>query len=239
MMIEQLISELIGTMILTTIIGITLDATWSSGLQLYYSPWAVGVALFSAMVATGFISGAQFNPAVTTAEIIKSALYGELTKKNLVKYLMFIPCQIVGAYIGTSLAYAMTNKTNYIDIGVETGKGAAFLAEAFFTFLLTSAALNAKNMSDNKIISGAAVAATLFAAASTVGAISGACLNPAVGIGINTIAIRNHTNACDHLWIYIIAPLVGSVASAVVNFISRKEIDRQSGERVTDYSVQK
>ena len=238
-MFEQVISELVGTTILSTIIGITLDATWSAGLNEYYSPWAVGVALLSAMVATGFISGAQFNPAVTVAVIVKSAIEKDLKKNNLVKYLIFIPTQIVGAYIGASLAYAMTNKTNYIDIGPESGKGAAFLAEAFFTFLLASAALMAGNVSNNNIIAGSSVAATLFAAASTIGAISGACLNPAVGIGINTIALRKHSDACDHLWIYIFAPLVGGVLSAGLNVVFKKELDRQEEEKASDYKVQK
>jgi aquaporin Z len=238
-MIAQLLAEFTGTVILSSIIGITLDATWSNGLQTFYSPYAVGIALASAMVATGFVSGAHFNPAVTVAVILRDFLDRNQSAKLLVKHGLYIFSQIAGAFVGASFAYAMTSKTNYIDIGTETGDGAAFFAEAFFTHLLASAALMAGNCSNNNIISGGAVAGTLFAAAMSIGAISGACLNPAVGIGVNIVALRKHSSACDHLWIYIIAPLVGSVTSAVLTFIFKKEHDRQMENNQINYVAQK
>lgn len=238
-MIIQLLAEFGGTLILSTIIGITLDATWSNGLQQYYSPMAVGLALASAMVSTGFVSGAQFNPAVTVAAIVKDSLEGNQSAKLLIKHILYIFVQIAGAFVGASFAYAITKKTNYIDIGVQTGEGAAFFAEAFFTHLLASAALMAGNVSNNNIISGGAVAGTLLAAATAIGGISGACLNPAVGIGINMIALRKHDSACDHLWIYIFAPLVGGVTSAVMSFIFKKEHDRQIENNQINYIPQK
>jgi len=133
----------------------------------------------------------------------------------------------------------MTNKTNYIDIGPETGNGAAFLAEFLFTHLLASAALMAGCCSNNDIISGSAVAGTLFAAAMSVGEISGACLNPAVGLGVNLIALRKHDDACEHLWIYIIAPFCASLSSAAMTHIFKKEHDRQVENNQTNYVPQK
>ena len=140
-MIGPLVAELIGTLILNTVVCITLDATWSNGDQNFYDPYAVGMALWVAMIVTGFVSGGHFNPAVTMAVILKVLIDRSLTKALLIKYLAYIPIQVIGAYLGATLAYMMTNKTNFLNPASDSSYGACFLAETFFTFLLCGTAL--------------------------------------------------------------------------------------------------
>jgi aquaporin Z len=237
-MIGPLVAELVGTMILNTVVCITLDATWSNGQQNFYDPYAVGMALWVAMIVTGFVSGGHFNPAVTVAVILKVLIDRSLNRALLFKYLAYIPVQIVGAYLGATLAYMMTNKTNFIDPASDSSHGASFLAETFFTFLLCSTALVSGFISKNVVVSGASVAAVLFAAASTIGGLSGACLNPAVGIGANTVALKAHPNSCDHLWIYIFAPLIGGGISALVYWIFKRDLDLITEAKSDEYRLQ-
>jgi glycerol uptake facilitator-like aquaporin len=70
--------------------------------------------------------------------------------------------------------------------------------------------------------------------ASTAGRLSGACFNPAIGIGLNTLALRSHPNACDHIWVYIFAPLLGGALSSVLYFILKKDLESMKRAKALD-----
>lgn len=224
-MLSYLIAEVLGTAVLNTVVCITLDADWSNEVRDFYSPWAVSVALLAGLVITGLISGGHFNPAITTGVILKTLIDKTLNRALLIRYMCFIPAQLVGAWIGALIAYMMTNQTNFISIGSQSSYGAAFLAELIFSFLLTASALMSGYVTQNKIIIASTVAGTLFMAASTIGNLSGCCINPAIGIGANTVALRSHPTACDHLWIYILAPLLGGALSSLLYLILKRDLE--------------
>lgn len=233
-MLTHLFGELLGVTILSTVVSITIDANWNAGHDSFYSPWAVSVGLLSAMVITAMISGAHFNPSVTTAFIIRALVEKQMTNQLLIKYLLYIPIQLVGAWLGALISYAMTNQTNYISIANDTSYGAAFLAEIFFTFALASTALIGPYPNTNKIVFGMCNAGTLFMGASTAGRLSGACFNPAIGIGLNTLALISYPNACDHIWVYIFAPLLGGALSSVLYFILKKDLESMKRAKALD-----
>ena len=233
-MLAHLVAELLGTTILSTVVSITIDAGWNPGNDDFYSPWAVSVGLLSALIITAFISGGHFNPAVTTAFIIKALVEKQMTNQLLIKYLLYIPSQLIGAWLGALISYAMTNKTNFLGLGDESSYAACFLAETFFTFALASSALIGGYNTENKLLFGITVAGTLFMGASTVGHLSGACFNPAIGIGINTVALISHPDACRHLWIYIFAPLIGAALSTLLYFILKKDLESMKRAKILD-----
>ena len=72
---RHLVAELYGTTLLT--FGVCI----SYGLN-----FAVGPALFIAIVSSGMISGAHFNPAVTFAITIVGAVRKEINKATVCKY---------------------------------------------------------------------------------------------------------------------------------------------------------
>jgi glycerol uptake facilitator-like aquaporin len=233
-MLSHLIAEVIGTAVLNTVVCITLDAEWSNNLRDFYSPWAVSVALLSALILTGLVSGGHLNPAITTGVILKTLIDKQLNKSLLIKYLCYIPAQLIGGWLGALLAFTMTNQTNFIDIGDESSEGAAFLAELVFSFLLVSAAVMSGYVTKNKIIYASTVAGTLFTAASTIGSLSGCCINPAIGITANTVALHSHEEACDHLWIYIIAPTLGGALSSVLYLILKRDLENMQAVKEQD-----
>merc|ERR1719401_1678671 len=59
--LSMLLSEFLGTFILTVTVGLNVLAKSPSG------PWSIGAALMCMIYALGDVSGAHFNPAVTLA----------------------------------------------------------------------------------------------------------------------------------------------------------------------------
>ncbi len=59
------------------------------------------------------------------------------------------------------------------------------------------------------------VSAVVFFGATAIGPISGGAFNPAVGMGTNFVDSMNHSaSRSEHVWLYIFAPIVGSVIVA-------------------------
>ena len=79
---------------------------------------AIGLALFSAIVVFGPVSGAHFNPATTTSVFFKEGL--EKAGKNCVFYLLIVFSQIVGGIVGVLIAYGCQHKNdeNQLEPGI-------------------------------------------------------------------------------------------------------------------------
>lgn len=104
-MVRQICAELIGTMLLVaTVVGSGIMAEMLAdgnvAVALLGNTIATGAILVVIITVLGSISGAHFNPAVTTAFWIK----GEI---GLGLALGFICFQIIGGILGSWLAHAM------------------------------------------------------------------------------------------------------------------------------------
>jgi aquaporin Z len=100
--------------------------------------------------------------------------------------------------------------------------GEAFLAEMMVTSTLVMSALMVGEIPDSKLVQVGVVAMALFAGAHSVGYISGACFNPAIGIAANTTdSIKRGVHYMEHIWIYLLAPSLGGVIAAIIHLIYR------------------
>ena len=97
---KHLFAELYGTFVLT--FGVTI----AFGLN-----FAVGSALFIAIVSSGMISGAHFNPAVTTAVLLVGAMKKEIKRDIVYKHLVYYIMQIIGAILGGLVAWGTIGRT--------------------------------------------------------------------------------------------------------------------------------
>lgn len=196
---KKLIIEFIGTLFLVLVIGL-------SG-----NPLAIGSILMVMVYMGGHISGAHYNPAVTLAITLR----GKMQMNEAVRYWV---AQILGGLLGGAISMwikGVTGGDGVTNVAVGEGYSAleAVAAEIIFTFALASVVLNVATSKDTAGNSfyGLAIGFTVFAAAMSVGAISGGAFNPAVGIGHDVWA----QNWSD-LWIYIVGPLVGGAIAASV-----------------------
>jgi len=173
---------------------------------------AFGFVLAAMVAALGNISGAHLNPAVT----VGLAVIGKFSWKAVPTYVAF---QLLGAILGALATWATFGGAarSVANLGAPApadgiSDGRAFLVEAFITFLLVFVVIavtsdrRAANATASISIGFALVSAVLIGGPSTGGAV-----NPVRALG-PMIASGSFTS----FWVYLIAPLIGGMAAAVV-----------------------
>ncbi|WP_433585215.1 MIP/aquaporin family protein [Microbacterium hydrocarbonoxydans] len=167
------------------------------------APLAIGLALAVLIYATGHISGAHLNPAVSVGVFLR----GGLSVVDLIAY-------IVAQFIGGALAALLSAAVWGAGEPTKVDTAPAFLVEALFTLALVWAVLNTATSKDTEGNSfyGLAIGGTVFVGAVAVGPISGGGFNPAVALGLSISGQFDWAN----LWLYILAPLVGAVVAALL-----------------------
>jgi aquaporin Z len=165
----------------------------------------VGIALtfgliVMAMIYTlGDVSGCHINPAATLA----FWLARRFPTRQVVPY---IASQAIGALVASLLLRVLfTHPT----LGATIPAGSAlqsFVLEVILTALLMFVALSVSTGAQEKgIMAGAAIGAVVALEALFAGPICGASMNPARSLG--PALVSGHV---DYLWLYLLAPLVGS-----------------------------
>ena len=196
---NKLLTEFVGTFFL--VLAIALCSHYGGSL----APLGIGLTLMVLVYMGGHISGAHYNPAVSLALFIR----GKLPSKDLFAYIII---QLLGAGGGAAVGYLLCGEPKFPAPGAKVPLIHAAIAETLFTFLLASVVLNvatSKKTAGNSYY-GAAIGLTVAASAIAIGSVSGAVLNPAVGVGLCLVAGK-----FQHLPIYIIAPLAGGLIAAL------------------------
>lgn len=177
----------------------------------------VGVALsFGLSIAVlvysiGHYSGGHINPIVS----ISMFIYGKIDFKCCVS---FIAAQVIGAILGaaalsltTMEALPIGNAVNAVNPSISlTG---AFIMEFILSFLLvfviSETALNEKTAAGNN--APLAIGLAVFMAHISAIPFTGCGINPARSIGPAIVS-----GNMDNLWLYIIAPIIGGSAAALM-----------------------
>ena len=215
-MIRRLLAEGAGTFLLTFAVGACNS-----------EPFAVGGSLWAAMIFTGFVSGAQFNPAVSLAVIISKALWRTLTKEALVELLLYILVQVIFALLGALLAGSIVQYVSYFDVAEGYRVSEAFFAELMYSVILTADALMVGQLTNSNLIGGGVVAMSVAAGNWSIGKITGGCFNPAVGFAINITNYGMNSNHFSNTWLYIIAPLLGGIIGSLLAYVFSAELKAQ------------
>lgn len=185
------------------------------------APFAIGFGLMVLVYATGHISGAHLNPAVSLGVWLRGAING-------VTFIVYVVAQLIGGALGALLSLALFPRAQQ---SVEIELLPAFLVELVFTFILVYVVLNVATSKDNEGNSfyGFAIGATVFVGAITVGGISGGGFNPAVAV---SLAITGQF-AVANLWLYIVAPLVGAALAALAfRLLNANDLGKAEAEAV-------
>ncbi|XP_014501435.1 aquaporin NIP6-1 isoform X3 [Vigna radiata var. radiata] len=163
-----------------------------------------GLVVMVVIFATGHISGAHFNPAVT----LSFAALKHFPWKHVPIY--------IGAQVLASICAAFALKWVYhpFMIGGVTvpsgGYGQSFVLEfviAFnLMFVVTAVTTDTRAVGE---LAGIAVGATVMFNIMIAGPISGASMNPVRTLG-PAIATKNY----KAIWVYLIAPIFGALAGA-------------------------
>jgi aquaporin Z len=195
--LRSAVAEFVGTFVFVfAIIGAV-----NSGSDL--TPLVIGFALMVMVYATGHISGAHLNPAVSVGVWLRGAI-------DAVGLGAYIIAQLLGAALAAALSFALFPAGEPMQIDVVP----SFIVEAVWTFVLVYVVLNVATSKDhpNNSFYGLAIGSTVFVGAVAVGGISGGGFNPAVALGLS---ITGQFDWASY-WLYFLAPVVGGAVAAVV-----------------------
>jgi MIP family channel proteins len=173
---------------------------------------AFGLVIMVMIYATGHVSGAHINPAVTIA-------FTASRNFPLRDTLAYVPCQLAGAIFGAVLLRATWDGTP-ANLGATVptvGTGAAFAYEflltTFLMFVIMAVATDTRAVGEAAAI---AIGGTVALDALFGGPVTGASMNPARSLGPAIVA-SEWTDA----WVYVAAPVTGALAGAALYAIIR------------------
>lgn len=173
-----------------------------------------GLIVMSMIYALGNISGCHINPAVTIAFVIS----GSFKVKAAILYML---SQVSGALIASFLLKYLFPLNVALGGTVPAGSaGQSFIIEFILTFFLMLVISNvATGSKEQGMFAGLAIGAVILLEAMFAGPISGASMNPA-----RSIAPAIASGIIAHLWIYIVAPILGAAAAIpVCKFINSEK----------------
>ncbi len=204
---NKYISEFIGTFVLVfvgtgAIIAndASLGAITHVGISLTF-----GFAVLAMIYTIGDISGAHINPAVSFAFFLS----GRLSLKDTFGY---STAQVLGALIASfSLLLLMPAHATLGATLPTVTPLKAFVFEVILTYILVFVISRvASGAKEKGFMAGVAIGCTVALAALFAGPITGASMNPARSIGPALAAGR-----LEHLWLYIVAPMLGAALAVL------------------------
>ena len=214
---KKYLAELIGTFVL--VLGgcgsavIAGDYIGKLGIAL-----AFGLTVLVMVYTIGRISGCHINPAITVAMWVA----GKIKSKDAVFYIIF---QCVGAIIAAAVLLAIAHGLPGYSLDAnglgQNGYGAhysgysiaaCFIFEFVFTALFLFVIFGSTHKAAPAGFAGISIGLALTLIHLVGIPITGTSVNPARSLGP---AIFVGGDALSHLWLFIVAPILGAVVAAV------------------------
>jgi len=215
-------AEFFGTLVLVLMgcgSAVIAGANGTSGVGLLGIAFAFGLAVVAMAYAIGHISGCHINPAISIGMVVA----GRMKASEAVIYII---AQVLGAIAGAGILYLIASgKDGYAFSGLgQNGFGDAspdhynllsgFVAETVFTFIFLMVIFGSTSTKNiNGSFAGLAIGLSLVLIHIVGIKVTGVSVNPARSIGP---ALFVGGTAISQLWLFILAPILGSVLSAIV-----------------------
>jgi aquaporin Z len=204
---KKYISEFIGTfsMIFCGTGAMTINEV--TGGEVTHVGIAItwGLIVMAMIYAFAETSGAHFNPAVTIA----FAYAKKFEWKEVPKYIL---AQVLGAVLASLLLWFLFPTSEFLGATIPTiDVYRAFVLELLLTFFLMVVIINVSTGSKEiGVVAGIAIGGVVLLEAMFAGPITNASMNPA-----RSIAPAIVSGNLQHLWLYIIAPVLGALLAVV------------------------
>lgn len=203
---KKYFAELLGTMVLV-LIG--CGTAVFSGVDLVATSLAFGLSVVAMAYTIGGFSGCHINPAITLAAWVSKRI-------SSLDALMYMVFQVAGAIAGAAILYYLAPESglgaNGLQEGISVEQG--LIAEGVFTFifvLVVLATTDSERGAGER--AGFFIGLTLVLVHLVCIGITGTSVNPARSIGPALLA---GGAALEQLWIFVVAPFVGALLSALV-----------------------
>ncbi len=214
-LVRKLVAEFIGTALLVLIgVGAAVAALKTGGQVVV--ALAFGLVLLALAYSLGPVSGCHVNPAVTLGVLLSRGM----TAVEAVGYWI---AQILGGILGAALLKLLTSGFGGVhdqtgslganNYGVTITAGGAFLLEALLTFVFVTVILLVTGRAAAPGFAGLAIGLTLASVHMVGIPLTGTSVNPARSLGP---ALFTGGEPLKHVWLFILAPLVGAAVAALV-----------------------
>lgn len=233
-LLRKAIAEFLGTFVLvffavgSAVFG--LDLIGALGVAL-----AFGLTLLVLAYALGPVSGCHVNPAVTLGVLLRRGM-------SLGQAGIYWLAQVAGAVVAAAVLKLMTSGwgevTDQTDAlgsnswGERVGVGGAFVFEVLGTFLLVLVVILVTGRAAAPGFAGLAIGLVLVVIHLVGIPLDGTSVNPARSLGP---ALFAGTEALSHLWLFLVAPLLGAaLAAAVAPVLDLADVDEPAAAPGTD-----
>ena len=206
---KKYICELVGTFVLT-LVGCGVAVV--TGANVVATSLAFGLTIVAMAYSIGNVSGCHINPAVSLSML--------MTKKISVKeFVFYVIAQVIGAILAAAVLGVLLSSFKSLGAntyGAEgqlaTNVGIALLVEVILTFIFITAILGVTSKKENTAVAGIVIGLTLTLVHLLGISFTGTSVNPARSLGP---AIFVGGTALKQVWVFIVAPLVGSLLASV------------------------
>ena len=204
---KKYIAEFVGTFVLVLV---ACGVAVVTSADVVATSLAFGLAIVAMAYSIGNVSGCHVNPAVSLAML--------LTKKMSVKdFVGYVVAQFLGATLGAAVLGALLQ--SFTSLGANGfGEGhlastvwIALIVETILTFIFVTVILGVTSKSENGNVAGLVIGLTLVLVHLIGIAFTGTSVNPARSFGP---ALLVGGEALKQVWVFIVAPLIGSVGAS-------------------------
>jgi aquaporin Z len=196
------LAEFIGTfaLVFAGTGAIVIDDVTRGGVTHVGIALTFGLVILAMIYTVGDVSGAHFNPAVTSAFWLSGRFPAGLVAP-------YMASQCLGAFTASSVLRFLFPADPTLGSTLPAGtEMQSFVLELILTFLLMFTILNVSTGAKEKgVTAGIAIGSVIGLEAMFAGPICGASMNPA-----RSLASAMVSGHLEHLWIYLAAPVAGA-----------------------------
>ena len=205
---KKYLAEFIGTFALLfcgtgaiTIDEVTNGAVTHVGIAITF-----GLIVMAMIYALGEISGAHLNPAVTIAFAVNK----NFPFKQVLPYII---SQAAGAFAASFTLQFLFPASIFLGATLPFGSALqSFTLEIILTFFLMLVILRvATGSKEQGVFAGLVIGSVVLLEAMFAGPVCGASMNP-----VRSLAPAVVSKQLQHLWVYLTAPVIGSLAAVII-----------------------
>ncbi len=166
-----------------------------------------GLIVLAMIYALGDVSGCHLNPAVTLGFFAARRFEGRWVGP-------YIASQCLGALLASGTLRLLFSGHATLGATLPAGENLiqSFVLEFILTLMLMFVILSVSTGSKEKgVLAGVAIGSVIALEALFAGPISGASMNPVRSLAPALVSLR-----LEHVWIYLIAPILGAFSSVLV-----------------------
>ena len=221
---KKYIAEFIGTMVLVVLgcgTAMLVGCDAKNGCGYILTALAFGLVIVGMAYSVGNISGCHINPAVSLGVLISGGM-------SVTEFIGYIVSQCLGAFAGAGILAAIFGLGGVKDqtggfgsnglAGVNENAFAGLLVECVLTFVFVLAILGVTSKKAKHGSFGGLVIGLTLTLVHILGiGLTGTSVNPARSFGPALVAAFTGNMApLGALWVFIVGPLAGAAAAAVV-----------------------